>query len=80
MPTPILWLAGACCLLSLFGAVWLSGKQAHSPRGRLGWILLCGVVGLPALVSLWLLYPRREVLLATAAPTTPAGTHAASGA
>ena len=79
MPTPILWLAGACCLLSLFGAVWLSGKQTHSPRGRLGWILLCGVVGLPALVSLWLLYPRREVLLATAAPTTPAGTHAASG-
>ena len=80
MPTPILWLAGACCLLSLLGAVWLSGKQTHSPRGRLGWILLCGVVGLPALVSLWLLYPRREVLLATAAPTTPAGTHAASGA
>ena len=80
MPTPILWLAGACCLLSLLGAVWLSGKQTHSPRGRLGWILLCGVVGLPALVSLWLLYPRREVLLATAAPTAPAGTHAASGA
>ena len=26
------------------------------------WVLLCGVVGLPALASLWLLYPRREPL------------------
>lgn len=62
MPAPILWLAGACCLLSLLGAVWLSGKQAHSPRGRWAWVLLCGVVGLPALASLWLLYPKRERL------------------
>ncbi|MEG3050296.1 MAG: hypothetical protein RR792_08970, partial [Thermomonas sp.] len=62
MPAQILWLAAVCCLLSLLGAVWLSGKQAHSPRGRLGWILLCGVVGLPALASLWLMVPRRETL------------------
>ena len=62
MPAQILWLAGVCCLLSLLGAVWLSGKQAHSPRGRWAWVLLCGVVGLPALASLWLLYPMRERL------------------
>lgn len=62
MPAPVLWLAAACCLLSLLGAVWLSGRQAHSPRGRWGWVLLCGVVGLPALASLWLMYPRRETL------------------
>ena len=62
MPAQILWLAGVCCLLSLLGAVWLSGKQAHSTRGRWAWVLLCGVVGLPALASLWLLYPLRERL------------------
>lgn len=62
MPSQVLWLAGICCLLSLLGAVWLSGKQAHSPRGRWAWVLLCGVVGLPALASLWLLYPMRERL------------------
>lgn len=62
MPAPVLWLAGACCLLSLLGAVWLSGKQAHSPRGRWAWVALCGIVGLPALASLWLMYPRRETL------------------
>ncbi|MBL8516521.1 MAG: hypothetical protein JNM76_06080 [Betaproteobacteria bacterium] len=62
MPASILWLAGACCLLSLLGAVWLTGKQAHSTSGRWGWVLLCGVIGLPALASLWLLYPMRERL------------------
>ncbi len=61
-PSQVLWLAGICCLLSLLGAVWLSGKQVHSPRGRWAWVRLCGVVGLPALASLWLLYPMRERL------------------
>jgi hypothetical protein len=72
MPARILWLAAVCCLLSLLGAVWLSGKQAHSPRGRLGWILLCGVVGLPALASLWLMVPRRETLPVAAPRAQPA--------
>ena len=62
MPAPVLWLAGMCCVLSLLGAVWLSGKQTHSPRGRWAWVLLCGVVGPPALASLWLMVPRRETL------------------
>ena len=60
VPASVLWLAAACCLLSLLAAIWLTGRQAHSTRGRWAWILLCGVVGLPALASLWLLYPRRE--------------------
>ena len=71
MPVRILWLAGACCLLSLLGAVWLTGKQEHSTRGRWGWVLLCGMVGLPALVSLWLMVPRRETLHAVASKTSP---------
>ncbi len=63
----MVWLAWACCLLSLLGAIWISGRQAHSPRARWAWVLLCGVVGLPALVSLWLMVPRRETLPASTA-------------
>jgi hypothetical protein len=62
VPASVLTLAGMLCLLSLLAAIWVSGRQAHSPRGRWAWVVLCGVVGLPALVSLWLLYPRRETL------------------
>lgn len=80
MVAPILWLAGACCLLSLLGAVWLSGKQAHSPRARWAWVLLCGVVGLPGLVSLWLLYPRRETVPADVLTTAPSVTNATARA
>lgn len=62
VPASVLWLAGTCCLLSLLAAIWVSARQAHSTRGRWAWVVLCGVVGLPALASLWLLYPRRETL------------------
>ena len=74
VPASVLTLAGVLCLLSLLAAIWVSGRQAHSPRGRWAWVVLCGVVGLPALVSLWLLYPRRETvpLPAPLAPTVVA--------
>lgn len=72
MPAPILWLAGACCLLALLGAVWLTGRQAHSPRGRWAWVLLCGAIGLPALASLWLLYPRLDTSPLAAPGARPA--------
>ena len=74
VPASVLTLAGVLCLLSLLAATWVSGRQAHSPRGRWAWVVLCGVVGLPALVSLWLLYPRRETvpLPAPQAPTVAA--------
>jgi len=68
MPLRIVWLAGICCLLSLLGAICLTNRQSHSLRGRWGWVLLCGVIGLPALASLWLLYPRSETLPVIASP------------
>lgn len=70
--TSVLWLAAAGCLLSLLAAIWLTDRQAHSTRGRWAWVVLCGVVGLPALASLWLLYPRRETLPVAASATRPA--------
>ncbi len=72
MPAQVLWLAAACCLLSLLGALWLTRKSQLSMQGRIGWILLCGVVGLPALASLWLMVPRREDEPMTASTTQPA--------
>lgn len=62
VPRKMVWLALACCVLSLLGAAWLSARQALSTRARWAWVLLCGVVGLPALASLWLMVPRRETL------------------
>jgi hypothetical protein len=62
VPASVLWLAAICGLLSLLGAIWVSGRQRHSVRGRWAWVAVSGVVGLPALASLWLLYPRRETL------------------
>lgn len=71
-PRHIALLAGALCVLSLLAAIWLSGRQAHTPIARWSWVLVCGLVGVPALVSLWLLYPRREQLdeLPLAQPAT----------
>jgi hypothetical protein len=68
----ILALAAGGCLLALLGAIWLSARQPHSPRARWAWVLLCGVVGLPALVSLWLMYPRRDTLTVAAPGALPA--------
>ena len=59
-PRHIVVLASALCLLSLVAAIWLTRRQAHGPLARWAWVLACGVVGVPALVSLWLLFPFRE--------------------
>jgi len=63
IPTPpraIVALAVGLCLLSLLAAIWLTGRQAHSRLARWSWVLACGLIGLPALLGLWLLYPLRE--------------------
>jgi hypothetical protein len=53
-------IAGVLALACLLLAAWRSGQVAISKRGRLAWILVAGLLGLPALLALWLLYPRRE--------------------
>lgn len=76
MPRGILWLALACCVVSLLGALWLSARLQVSPRNRWLWGAMCGVVGPPALVSLWLMVPRRDELpqLAEVIPPQPVAT------
>jgi hypothetical protein len=59
-PRHIAILAIALCLLSLLASIWLTARQAHAPVARWAWVLACGVVGVPALASLWLMYPLRE--------------------
>ena len=56
-PRPIALLAVALCVLSLLGAIVLTRRRIATPLARWSWVLACGVVGLPALASLWLLYP-----------------------
>ncbi len=62
MPRSMWWLALICCVTSLLGAIWLSARLQLSPRNRWLWVAMCGVIGLPALVALWLMVPKRETL------------------
>lgn len=56
VPRRMLLLAGALMLASVLGALWLLRRRCVSTRAQLAWLLACAVIGLPALVSLWLLY------------------------
>jgi|CXWL01.1.fsa_nt_gi hypothetical protein len=58
--------------LSLLLALVQVRRLPLAPAARWAWVLVCGVVGLPALVSLWLLYPEREspVLAGDGVPAT----------
>ena len=60
IPRSMQLFAGSLMLLSLLGALWLSRRRKLSSWARLSWWLACGAVGLPALASLWLLYPTGE--------------------
>lgn len=59
-PASIVAIALALCVLSLLGALLLTRRQRLAPAQRASWVLACGAIGLPALASLWLLYPVRE--------------------
>jgi hypothetical protein len=63
IPTPprsIVSLAVALCIVSLAWAIALTRRRAFTPLARWTWVLVCGLVGLPALVALWLMLPARE--------------------
>jgi len=59
-PRGIVMLAAMLCALSLLAAIVLTRRRAFTPLARWTWVLVCGVVGVPALVSLWLLFPATE--------------------
>lgn len=59
VPTPrsMVVLADGLMLLSLLLALVLVRRRALARPSKIGWTIACGVIGVPALVSLWLLYP-----------------------
>jgi hypothetical protein len=71
-PRHIVMLAGVLCFLSLLGAIALTARRAFTPLARWTWVLACGVVGVPGLASLWLMYPKAERPAATAQETARA--------
>jgi hypothetical protein len=43
-------------------AWWRTRRTDLSTPARIAWVVACGVVGLPALLTLWLMYPERETV------------------
>lgn len=72
VPREAKFIAGALLLLSVLGALWRLPRTTLSLPARIAWVAACAVVGLPALMSLWLMCRPREILdegsLALAAP------------
>lgn len=62
VPRAIWWLALTLLMLSMLLAFWRSGRQGLRKRERILWTLAGAVIGIPALASLWLLYPSRNRL------------------
>ena len=63
-PTPrAAWvIAGVLMLASVLGALWRLRSVAMSTAAKTVWILACCALSVPALISLWLIYPARERL------------------
>lgn len=62
IPRSMWLLACALSLLSLIGALWRTRRLAMPAPVRAAWVAICGVIGLPALAALWLLYrPQASV-------------------
>ena len=66
VPAPIprsMWLlAGALSLLALIGALWRTQRLPMPTPVRAAWVAMCGLIGLPALAALWLLYRPQEIV------------------
>ncbi|WP_198118148.1 hypothetical protein [Massilia rhizosphaerae] len=64
---PVVWTAAlAALLLSGAGAAWWTRRAGLGPRMRTAWCLACLLLGVPALLSLMVLQPRRGVATAAA--------------
>jgi dienelactone hydrolase len=61
-PRVVIIVAATLLVLSLLLAMWRVRRTELASPARLAWIVACGLVGLPALLALWLLYPPRERL------------------
>jgi hypothetical protein len=59
-PRSIQWLAGALMLAALLAALRLLRRRPLPLPAQVAWVAACGLIGLPALASLWLLYPACE--------------------
>ena len=59
-PPGVLGLAGILMFASLLAALWLVRRRPLPLPGQVAWVVACGAIGLPALASLWLLYPACE--------------------
>jgi cephalosporin-C deacetylase-like acetyl esterase len=60
VPRSALALAAALSALALLLGAWRTWRAGLTWPARLAWIAACGLVGVPALLALWLLYPPRE--------------------
>jgi hypothetical protein len=61
-PRVVLVAAATLLLASLLLGAWRARRTELSAPARLAWVAACGLVGLPAAMALWLLYPPRERL------------------
>lgn len=84
-PASVITAALALLLLSLIGAAWLTARLRLAPSSRLGWMAACAVLGVPALLSLWLIRPAGHAAqpqsrhdAAVVAATAPAASDRAS--
>lgn len=56
-----IWIVAITLMLaSLCGAILRTRHVDLGRRARLAWIIACGVLSVPALLSLWLMHPERE--------------------
>ena len=62
VPRAMQAIAGVLLLLAAAGAWWRTRRTDLSTPARIAWVVACGVVGLPALLTLWLMYPERETV------------------
>ncbi|MDQ0009126.1 hypothetical protein J2T07_001303 [Luteibacter jiangsuensis] len=72
IPGSVRALAAVLALLSLCIGGWVAWRRASSLPARAAWTLGCGIVGIPALVGLLLIVPRREGIVDDTVHAVPA--------